>query len=254
MLLYLLKFHEGSFIFNKKSSIKILFIVFIVSLALCGIGVGQVFICTLNMKYNNKLFENTKKLEKPLVYKEGMNINSWHDYYEFDVDNNLDDKVKVTIKYNDKAYKVNMVEDEKSNSIDLSFTTNFNDFSYTYNLIITDLKNNTLSSIESSSPEVVITASEENVKNMINKKSTNRMTNLEQQGNKFFLDEVDEDEQTLCYQENGFYNNCVSIELDEGNISDFKYDKDGLHYDGKKYECSNNENKYFYCDYKDYDD
>ena len=43
----------------------------------------------------------------------------------FDVDNNLDDKVKVTIKYNDKAYKVNMVEDEKSNSIDLSFTTNF---------------------------------------------------------------------------------------------------------------------------------
>lgn len=243
-----------SFIFNKKSSIKILFIVFIVSLALCGIGVGQVFICTLNMKYNNKLFENTKKLEKTFVYKEGMNINSWHDYYEFDVDNNLDDKVKVTIKYNDKAYKVNMVEDEKSNSIDLSFTTNFNDFSYTYNLIITDLKNNTLSSIESSSPEVVITASEENVKNMINKKSTNRMTNLEQQGNKFFLDEVDENEQTLCYQENGFYNNCVSIELDEGNISDFKYDKDGLHYDGKKYECSNNENKYFYCDYKDYDD
>ena len=96
--------------------------------------------------------------------------------------------------------------------------------------------------------------SEENVKNMINKKSTNRMTNLEQQGNKFFLDEVDEDEQTLCYQENGFYNNCVSIELDEGNISDFKYDKDGLHYDNKKYECSNNKNKYFYCDYKDYDD
>ena len=114
--------------------------------------------------------------------------------------------------------------------------------------------NNTLSSIESSSPEVVINASEENIKNMINKKSTNRMTNLEQQGNKFFLDEVDENEQTLCYQENGFYNNCVSIELDEGNISDFKYDKDGLHYDGKKYECSNNENKYFYCDYKDYDD
>ena len=183
-----------------------------------------------------------------------MNINSWHDYYEFDVDNNLDDKVKVTIKYNDKVYKVNMVEDEKSNSIDLSLTTNLNDFSYTYNLIINDLKNNTLSSIESSSPEIVITASEENVKNMINKKSTNRMTNLEQQGNKFFLDEVDEDEQTLCYQENGFYNNCVSIELDEGNISDFKYDKDGLHYDNKKYECSNNKNKYFYCDYKDYDD
>lgn len=243
-----------SFIFNRKSSIKTLFIVFVASLALCGIGIGQVFICTLNMKYDNKSFKNDNELVKEFTYKDGMSINSWYDYYEFDVDNNLGDKVKVTIKYNDKTYKVNMVEDEKTNSIDLSFTNNFNEFSNTYKLIINDLKNNTLSSIDSSSPEVVITASEANVKNMINKKSSNKMTNLEQQGNKFFLDEVDDDEQILCYQENVFYNNCVSIELDEGNISDFKYDRDGLHYDEKKYECSNDDSKYFYCDYKDYDD
>lgn len=240
-----------TFIFDKKIPIKKLFITFMISLVICGLGIGQIFICSLNFKYDNKEYINNKQLVKEIPYNDKLDIISWDGNYTYEVDNNLIDKVKITIKYNKKTSNVKIYESSE-NEISIDYTTEINSFKKVYKELIKELKNNTLTTIDINSPEIIITTNESNIKNIINNKTKNKMSYLEIKDNKYFLtlDEEnydDENEHILCYQKDGYYNQCVIVNLDFGNIDDFSFDQDILNYDKNKYTCEKN-NDYYECE------
>ena len=110
---------------------------------------------------------------------------------------------------------------------------------------------NRISSYEFNEPQYIIITSENNIKEIINKKSNKTLTNLTVEDDKYSLmmDDNYYPNSTLCYLEDGYYNNCIlfTTNYDEVDISEFIYDEDGLEYDNEKYICDKEGTKEYLC-------
>lgn len=233
------------FIFNRKNNIKRIFAIFIIALVLGGVGMALTFTSFINMKYKDVIYENTDSLVKTYKYDNNINIVSYLNDYTFMVDNSLADKIKFEVKYNKD---INTVRFSKNgNDVSLHYDNNVDNVFTFYKKLVSGLKENTIYSYVYDEPSTVIITSEDNIKKMISKLSDGNVTKFSTDGNKYYLSmEYDYDGDAVCYLENDYYHKCVSVDADDIDISEFSYDKDGLHYDSNKYICEGNDNKYCY--------
>ena len=129
-----------NFIFERKIKHKILFPIFIVSLAIIGIGSGLTLTCFARYSKIDD-FEDIEKYE----YTETITLENTFDIYstfhtEFKIDNSLDNEAKIVIS----APKGIECQIYVSNSIETSYySIHMKDIDYSkfYNIIMEDLKN-----------------------------------------------------------------------------------------------------------------
>lgn len=237
------------FMFDKTFKTRKNFIIFISSLIIGGIGLGLSFVSILKLDYYESNYDNVDETSKYFEYNDKTKIYSSNGNYEFKVDNNLTDKILVKVSYNKKIYNINF--EYNDNIINFHYSNKYDSFSKFYQLVKKDLKNNRISSYEFNEPQYIIITSENNIKEIINKKSNKTLTNLTVEDDKYHLmmDDNYYPNSTLCYLENGYYNNCIlfTTNYDEVDISEFIYDEDGLEYDNEKYICDKEGTKEYHC-------
>ena len=235
------------FIFNKENNLKRIFVTFIISLILGGIGFASTFISFINMEYKDISYKNTDALVKTYEYEEGFNVASFLNDYTFIADNSLGNEVRFEVKYN-KDVGVIKISKNGSN-VSLHYDNSEDNIFVFYKKMIAGLKKNIIYNYYEEEPNAVIVASEDNIKKIISTMSDGNITKFSKDGNKYYLSiDYDYDGKTVCYLEDDYYHKCISVDLDDDDddILDFSYDRDGFHYDHNKYICEGNNNKYCY--------
>lgn len=168
------------FIVNKKQSIKTIFIICIISLSFVGIGIGISW-------YSYSKFE-TKTIEYNYIIKSKMidfnNNLSIEPNTNYVVDNTLEDKIKIEIRYIDR-FNVNLSAEHNYTNIDNSdhyydyyfaYVKN-NDFMSEFNYFIEILKNKQIPNFEDSTIKIyylTLYSSEENI-NTIKENNLSRL-------------------------------------------------------------------------------
>lgn len=235
------------FIFSKRVFGKWLFLTFMVSLFISGIGVGLSFISLKNIDFVEVNHDNTKVINETIPYNNELYFELFH--YSSDVkyivDDNIKDKINVEVEYNDAYYNLSLVNDN-------------NVISFTYipqatmgtkeiiNKILKDLKNNRVEmDYYDNDYEIVnIISSENNIKNIIknaSKENNIRVSKTKENGRTVYrinyLETVNEGAR-IC-EPKDFYYSCVNVNVDYDIEPNFKYEyKDGiLTYDIEKYTC-----------------
>ena len=137
-----------NFIFNKKSFYKIMLITFISSIVLFSIGVGISIISFKNFEIKEDMTRTVK--EEIIKYDENIIItNGYLNDIKYEVDNSMNDEIKLIIEYNDNFsyYQINESEDVY-NSFKAYYIHSSSDLNIKkiYNMIKEDLKNNIISS------------------------------------------------------------------------------------------------------------
>lgn len=142
-----------NFIFNRKSKYKVLLISFLSSLVLFGVGIG---ICTSSIKNfkieDAKTFVNDTKVidydysDKLVIQTRGL------DDIEYNFDESLGNKIKVEVKFNNKFNDVKTLNENYYGSNVLIIDRITKDFNAKdmYDIIIKDIKNNTLREYDNS--------------------------------------------------------------------------------------------------------
>lgn len=239
------------FIFSKKFYAKRIFIIFLISLAICGIGISSTFISCMSLNYKNKNYDNLDEIVEEFTYRDDLRINGLHNVYVFEVDNELKDTIKIKVDYNKDLYSISF--NEENNYIFIDYENTFDNFVSAYKQLKKDLKDNVVYEYQTMVPEMTIISSENNIKNMINRFTKNTVSNLIVEENKYYLTlDISDSENTLCNIKYGYYNNCVYIDSDEDVIiSDLFYDNNVLEYDENKYSCNKYDRKYYQCNTKE---
>jgi len=156
-----------NFIFNMTINFKKAIVVFIISIIGMGISIGTFMMEISNIEYldemppNNELIKEVKEFSItgntfitselgyisceencPYPYPNIFEINHGIEYV---IDDNLKNKIKMEITYNEKYTKVYLTN-EKTGAINIntSYEGNYNFFNYIKNTIIKDLKNHRL--------------------------------------------------------------------------------------------------------------
>ena len=234
------------FIFNKKTNIKRIFVIFIIALIIGGIGVSSSFISFINLKYKDVICENTDNLIKTYEFNDNTYIDNSSNEYKFLVDNNLKDEIKINIKYNKEINSVKL--DNKNNYISLSYDNNIDNIFSFYKNTIKGLKKNIIYNYIYDGPSITITTSENNIRKLIEKLSNEEITNLIIKNNEYnlIIDGNYYDGKNICYLKDNYYHDCINVYVDDYDISSFSYNQDGFHYDSNKYVCKGNKQKYCY--------
>ena len=240
-----------SFLFNKRFYIKRIFILFLVSLTLCGIGGAYSFLSATNFKLVDKEFENNETLEKVISYNDNLSILNKGNY-TLKVDNSLTNEVKVIINYNNEIKKISIKEETHNGKKGIyieDYSLIRDDFFYFYRSAIKYLKNNEVVNFIYNDYKTTIITSEDNIKNIIKNTTENRYSVLEHYNDEYDLYIDYKGSYNTCYLKYGYYNVCTDVygNYDEGDIS---YSENGLIYDTEKYDCSKNHGEY-YCNKKD---
>ncbi len=169
LLALLIIYFIYNFIFNRKQPLRIIFILFICSISLMGIGCGLTF--TTSLTYQSYDFQKDGDI---VVKTEYLPINENKKFYfyadypvEYVIDNSLDN-IKLDVSYpRNFYYKINhhlTLEDEyDSYYLDISPM----DIRKIYQSIMKDLKQKRFPSNESSLVKVKITLSEKNYNQFI---------------------------------------------------------------------------------------
>lgn len=239
-----------SFLFNKKFYIKKLFILFLISLSLCGIGGAFAFLHATNFKLVDKEFVNTDSIEKVYNYSDNLSIMN-EGYYTFKVDNNLNNDVKVLIEYNKEIEEININEETHNNKRGIyisKYSFIRNDFFFFYREAAKHLKKNEVVNFIYNDYKTTIITSENNIKNIIKNTTYQKYSILEHNNNEYSLYIDYRGDYNMCYLKDGYYNICTNVygSYDEDEIH---YSENGLIYDSEKYECENEYNEY-YCERK----
>lgn len=228
-----------AFTFNKKISLKRLFILFSISLFTMGIGFGLTFVSSLKINYIDE--SNMINETKEVPFKNDIIIESNHDTYEFIIDNSLTETILIDITRNDY---VTYEPRYSNNYLYFNYESKYNDISSVYKAFKEDIKSNQIRSYDNTYPSIIYKTSEENIKKIIYNMSLNNITELNVNNNSYVLtiQSYDEDK-ILCENNNGYYNDCYNI---EGNINldDFSLEDSHLKYDISKYTCSNYDKTY----------
>lgn len=173
------------FILNKKTNTNIIFITFISSLFIVGIGVGISIIGLkdIEIKEDNSIY--TKELhEQNLTYENNMIITDSHAHnYEFIIDNNLSQNEIVVLTEYDEKFDTPYFEEYEiygMTNYEIYYRSQLN-FKAMYELIINDLKNNIIRSYSTTINDTVkIKASEETINKLLNNLSKIYLYNKEQ--------------------------------------------------------------------------
>lgn len=236
-----------SFIFNKKFPAKKIFISFLISLLIGGLGAALTFMRCLSLDFEEYPLSNNKEITETYDFNNDMNIYNFvhDDTIVLKTDNSLDNKVKIIVKYDEEAFNISLNKEDEN--IVIKGKDKLDDFLSVYKKVKSNLKNNKIYNYTYLYPEVTIITSEANIKQIINNMSKNRITNLKiRDGNYYFSNSEEISSNNLCYLKDGYYNVCVKVDINAENQNEFTYDADGLHYDNEKYRC-NNDDKYYYC-------
>lgn len=236
-----------SFIFNKKFPAKKIFISFLISLLIGGLGAALTFMRCLSLDFEEYPLSNNKEITETYDFNNDMNIYNFvhDDTIVLKTDNSLDNKVKIIVKYDEEAFNISLNKEDEN--IVIKGKDKLDDFLSVYKKFKSNLKNNKIYNYTYLYPEVTIITRETNIKQIINNMSENRITNLKiKDGNYYFSISEEISSNNLCYLKDGYYNVCVNVDNYAENQNEFTYDADGLHYDHEKYRC-NEDDKYYYC-------
>lgn len=233
-----------SFLFNRKFHFKSLFVLFLVSLSLCGIGGASAFLSATNIKLVDEEFKYNDSIEKVYSYNNELVINNIGNY-KFIVDNSLANEVKVVINYNNEVDKIKLRDDSKSIYIE-NYNLTRNDFFYFYREAIKHLKKNEVVNFVYIDYETIITTSEKNIKNIIKNTTNNRYSVLDHSNNEYNLYIDYRGSYNTCYLKDGYYNVCTDVYGDYDK-EDISYSENGLIYDKEKYNCRQ-EHSGYYCE------
>lgn len=158
-----------NFIFNIKNDLKKLFIIFIISLLLIGIGFGLTFARALKYNYTNDNALKMTTKEEHIKVNDDIYLNFNPDNTSYIIDNSLDD-IKIEITLPEKAkYKIDKYEyyDEEIDKNEVNYYISFDLGSIApldiYHLVLNDLKNNEIHNYNNSY-EIKVYLSEENYK------------------------------------------------------------------------------------------
>lgn len=181
-----------NFIFNKKSKYRLLLISFLVSIVLFGVGIG---ICTISFK--NFKIEDAKSLvndKKVLDVKYTDNLiieSSGLGDLNYEYDESLGDKIKVEVEYNNKINKVETSSEEYYGSNVFVLYRSTNDFNMKdmYDIIIKDIKNNTLREYDNSFI-ITIKSSKATIDQLIQNSNKVYQFNLTETENGYAVDSI----------------------------------------------------------------
>ncbi len=159
-----------NFIFDKKSNYKIMLIIFISSVIMCGVGIGISTISLKNIEIKEGNAKTTTK-EETIKYDDDMYFTN--DYYldniEYIIDNNLKNDVKVIIKYDNRfcSYFLNSTNTYNLKEINIEPYSNTNVFKV-YKEVTKDLKNNIIRDYKNIDEfNMIVVSSKENIDKMI---------------------------------------------------------------------------------------
>ena len=218
------------FIFDKKYNYKILLITFLTSIIVSGIGIGIFALGIKDFKIVDNMdgILNLKNHSEEINYKDNMLITNSDNYYlntsyKYEIDNNMkDDKIKISGIYDDKYLKM-----DKDSRIEykMNVLTIYGYQENSVNLIsqvIKDLKNNIIRSYDFGYFDLKITANENTINKLMDKKDNNiyEVYNLEYK--------ISDDTGSMCKY------NASNDKLDCGSYNNRCYTKK-TNYDDKEY-------------------
>ncbi len=131
-----------TFIFNSRMSFKPWFIIFLVSLAICGVGSGISLIEIANTKISEetpKTNLTTNKLTEEYDINDNLIIDIYNSKYV--EDESLKDKVKIEINYYNDISNVYLYNNIYKNYKIINYDFNIKDINLLINIIIDNLKN-----------------------------------------------------------------------------------------------------------------
>lgn len=158
-----------NFIFDKKSNYKLILVIFMTSLILFGVGAGISIVSFKNVEIKEGEIMNTIKEENVKYNDDMIFVNNYLDDIEYRFDDNLKDKVKLIIKYDNRfyTYSLDNYNEYNMNETYISLHNNIN-IPKMYNEVIKDLKNNIIRDyINEDELSVTIVSSKENIDKII---------------------------------------------------------------------------------------
>ena len=237
-----------SFLFNRKFHFKSLFILFLVSLGLCGIGGATAFLSVTNFKIVDREFSLNDSVEKVYPYSDNLALVN-RGNYTFKIDNSLNNDVKIIVEYNNEVDEIEITEHSGNNTKGIYIDNNRPiryDFFFFYREAIKRLKQNEILNFIYIDYDVTIYTSENNIKNIIKNTTNKRYSVLSHSNDEYNLYIDYRGSYNTCYLKDGYYNVCTDVygDYDEDDIT---YSENGLIYDEEKYNCRQ-EHSGYYCE------
>lgn len=244
-------------LFKGKFPIKIMSILFLVSLVFGGIGAGLSIIACKNIEFREA--DTLTKVSEVYEYNDKLYLNfmgATDGMIVFEEDDTLDD-VLITFEYDSRIFKYELSNPAGDASYLLLSRMMVDDYSSKQLIdeFLNNLKKNLVLSygLYGGTPIVKIKANEKHIKKLISNISEKNDINVEEKNingiirYRVYSIDTDVNDIKACYQDD-YYKKCLRI-VDETNENDFTYEikNNEFVYNKARFNCQSNGSTGYYC-------
>lgn len=251
------------FIFNKAYNLNRLFLLFLISLVVCGASIAGIVMKSISIEmYDLPTVTDTKEFDFNESLKYLNNSSNSNREVNYVIDNSIKkDKIVVDVSYTEDYIKASSTVNIETNEIE-SYIYNFTeeDFINQYNFLMKYLKDNKIPKNSLNGYSVTIKGNEANIKTLI-KNSTNKLyTKLDKTKDGYSLYYYRNYPRNIACHLEDFYYNCAAIHGERYNDIDaiaganMQFDGTKLIYDETKFKCDKAQDRndnYYYCTLKE---